>query len=50
MANLSIHSSPRYVKITVDIVHRIYKGELKEGLKLRDEKAKIEKVLTEKII
>ncbi len=35
MSTISIHSSPRYVKIAVDIAHRIYNEEFKEGCKLR---------------
>lgn len=35
MSTLSIHSSPRYVKIAVDIAYRIYREEIKEGYKLR---------------
>lgn len=35
MSTSSIHSSPRYVKIAVDIAHRIYREELKKGCKLR---------------
>lgn len=35
MSTSSIYSSPRYIKIAVDIAHRIDRGELKEGYKLR---------------
>lgn len=35
MSTLPINSSPRYIKIAVDIAYRIYRGELKEGYKLR---------------